>query len=96
MTFFDYLDRLFTNMTVDLKDNYNNKIKGQQNAVHWLIENQRSFFKWFSIPGLIFGFFMTKLGFRSMPEDKMAALKQEMLKKQQEQKLMAVPSETQQ
>ena len=97
MTFFEYLDRRFTNLTVELKDNYDNWKKGQQNAAHYLIDTQRTWVKWISIPGLIISFWLTKFKLMKLPDDKMAKLKEELkaqaaaeVKKQQD-RLAVVP-----
>ena len=97
MTFFDYLDRHFSNLTVEIKDNYNNWKKGQLNACHYLIDCQRSWVKWITIPGLVIGFWLTKLGLKQLPEDKMFKLKEEMKakyaeeQKKQQERLLVVP-----
>lgn len=75
MKMFDYLDRLFTNLTVDLKDDYDQFNKAEQNAIHTILEIERSFYKWILIPRLLIQCVLVKMGLLAVPEDKMAQLK---------------------
>lgn len=75
MSLFDYLDRCFTNLTVDLKDDYDQGMKAEQNAIHSILEIERTIYKYLAIPRLLIQYVLVKLGVKPIPEDKMAALK---------------------
>lgn len=75
MTLYQYCDLKFQNVSFDLQKNFSIKKEGQTKALLFILNSQRIFFKWISVPMFICLYFITKLGLLSLPPNRLEELK---------------------
>lgn len=69
MTLFTYLDNRFKALSLELQKDYTIAKEAELKAAYELIQIQRSFFKWLTMPILFVKYILINLGILNPPKD---------------------------
>lgn len=79
MTFFDFLDNRFRLLSLSLQETYSISKDAEAKSAGFLIRRQHAFFRWLSVPKLLFWFLLIQV--RLLPPIEKIDLKEALQKK---------------
>lgn len=77
MTIYQYCDRKFQNLSIELQTNFSIAKEAQTKSLLFILSAQRFFYKWISVPRFLFCYFLTAIGIFELPPDRLAEFKEQ-------------------